>query len=482
MVAGLIIGRNRGAYRIQAEQAAVLLAQREELQAEQRRADLLDERARIAREIHDVLAHSLGALGIQIQAARAVLADHRDIDRADEILAAAQRMAAEGLVETRRAVHALRAGTLPLDEELARVSDTYAQRYHVAATSMSAVSPAPLPPDATIALLRIAQESLVNAAKHAAGQSVAVRLDYSDADVRLTVRNDLAPGRRPGRRDRLSTVNGGYGLTGMRERLRLLNGTLQAGRRDNQWVVTAELPPRPSPGTAGAVTAPGLPAGPLRIVIADDQASVREGLVLLLGGLPGIEVVGAAADGEQALALVAEHHPDAILLDLHMPVLDGIGATRRLTAEHPDVAIVVLTTYADDASVLDALHAGARSYLTKDADRTHIAQALRAAAGGLTVFDPRAHATLLAAAGGTGQAGSRRGARPRRPDPARGRDPRAHRPRDDQPGDRREAVPQQPHDQDPHQPDLRQDRVQGPGRRHRLRAPPPHRLRRPCAG
>ena len=141
----------------------------------------------------------------------------------------------------------------------------------------------------------------------------------------------------------------------------------------------------------------GSPGPPLRIVIADDQASVREGLVLLLGGLPGIEVIGAAADGEQALELVAEHEPDAILLDLHMPVLDGIGAIRRLTAEHPRVAIVVLTTYADDSSVLDALHAGARSYLTKDADRTDIARALHAAAGGLTVIDPRAHATLLAA-------------------------------------------------------------------------------------
>jgi len=135
----------------------------------------------------------------------------------------------------------------------------------------------------------------------------------------------------------------------------------------------------------------------LRVVIADDQASVREGLVLLLGGLPGIEVVGAAADGEQALALVAERKPDAILLDLHMPVLDGIGATRRLVAEHPEVAIVVLTTFADDSTVLDALHAGARSYLTKDADHTEIAKALQAAAGGLTVFDPRVHATLLAA-------------------------------------------------------------------------------------
>ena len=137
---------------------------------------------------------------------------------------------------------------------------------------------------------------------------------------------------------------------------------------------------------------------PLRLVIADDQASVREGLVLLLGGLPGIDVVGAAADGEQALELVAEHKPDAILLDLHMPVLDGTAATRRLTAEHPGVAIVILTTYVDDTSVLDALRAGARSYLTKDADRTDIARALQAAAGGLTVFDPRVHDTLLAAA------------------------------------------------------------------------------------
>jgi DNA-binding NarL/FixJ family response regulator len=142
----------------------------------------------------------------------------------------------------------------------------------------------------------------------------------------------------------------------------------------------------------------GEAARPLRIVIADDQASVREGLVVLLGGLPDIEVVGAAADGQQALQLVAEHEPDAILLDLHMPVLDGLGATRRLTEEHPSVAIVVLTTYADDGSVLDALQAGARSYLTKDADRADIARALHAAAGGLTVLDPRVHATLLQAA------------------------------------------------------------------------------------
>ena len=134
-------------------------------------------------------------------------------------------------------------------------------------------------------------------------------------------------------------------------------------------------------------------------MIADDQASVREGLVLLLGGLPGIDVLGAAADGEQALALVAEHQPDAILLDLHMPVLDGIerhppAGRRASRAWRSSCSPPTWTT----RSVLEALRAGARSYLTKDADRTDIARALRAAAGGLTVFDPRVHATLLAAA------------------------------------------------------------------------------------
>ena len=142
---------------------------------------------------------------------------------------------------------------------------------------------------------------------------------------------------------------------------------------------------------------PGVPA-PLRIVVADDQASVREGLVVLLGTVPEIEVVASAADGEEAVRLVAEKCPDAILLDLHMPVLDGIEATRRLTRQHPGVAVVILTTYVDDSSVLAALQAGVRSYLTKDADCANIVAALRSAATGLSVIDPAARAALLAAA------------------------------------------------------------------------------------
>jgi signal transduction histidine kinase len=234
-----MFGLQRRSYRVQAEQSAALLAQHERLRAEQRRADVLDERARIAREIHDVLAHSLGALGIQIQAAKAMLTDHKDVDRAIEALTTAQRMAAGGLTETRRAVHALRVDTLPLAQELAAVVDTHRQRYHVPVTLETSGVARALPPDAALALLRTAQEAMVNAAKHAPGQRVAVRLDYGEHDVRLSVVNGLdgdgTSARRPGN-------TGGYGLTGMRERLRLLKGTLRAGPQDNEWTVTADLP------------------------------------------------------------------------------------------------------------------------------------------------------------------------------------------------------------------------------------------------
>jgi len=137
---------------------------------------------------------------------------------------------------------------------------------------------------------------------------------------------------------------------------------------------------------------------PVRVVVADDQRVVREGLVTVLSVMPGIEVVGAAADGEQALALVSRHRPQVVLMDLRMPRLDGTEATRRILAAHPTTAVVVLTTYADDDSILGALQAGALGYLTKDAGREHIARAIHAAAGGQAILDPAVQARLVATA------------------------------------------------------------------------------------
>jgi DNA-binding NarL/FixJ family response regulator len=122
---------------------------------------------------------------------------------------------------------------------------------------------------------------------------------------------------------------------------------------------------------------------------------VREGLLLLLGLLPGIEVAGAACDGEEALHLVALHRPDVVLMDLRMPRMDGVEATRRIRKEFPGTHVLVLTTYSDDASIGNALRAGATGYLTKDARPDELARAIASVREGKTQFDPSVQRWLL---------------------------------------------------------------------------------------
>ena len=125
----------------------------------------------------------------------------------------------------------------------------------------------------------------------------------------------------------------------------------------------------------------------IRVVVVDDQQAVREGLVALMGLLDDVEVAGSAADGAEALALLRRlDRIDVVLMDLTMPVMTGVQATERIARDHPDVAVLVLTTYADDGSIAGALAAGARGYLTKDAGRGEIGAALRAVVSGQLTF------------------------------------------------------------------------------------------------
>jgi DNA-binding NarL/FixJ family response regulator len=136
---------------------------------------------------------------------------------------------------------------------------------------------------------------------------------------------------------------------------------------------------------------------PLRVIVADDQRVVREGLTLMLGLIEGIDPVGAAADGEEALAMIDAERPDVVLMDLRMPRLDGIEATRRLAGTHPEVGVVALTTYADDETVVAALQAGARGYLTKDAGAEQIRSAVERVAAGEGAIDPAVQRQLITA-------------------------------------------------------------------------------------
>ena len=133
----------------------------------------------------------------------------------------------------------------------------------------------------------------------------------------------------------------------------------------------------------------------IRVLVVDDHPVVRGGVVGWLAAQPDIDVVGEAGDGLEALALVAEHAPDVVLMDLRMPRLDGVAATERLSAAHPGVRVLVLTTYDTDADIVRAVEAGATGYLLKDTPLPQLADAVRAAARGETVLAPPVAARLV---------------------------------------------------------------------------------------
>jgi len=135
---------------------------------------------------------------------------------------------------------------------------------------------------------------------------------------------------------------------------------------------------------------------PVRVLLVDDQALFREALTMLLDAHSEVEVVGEAANGDEALRIAAELRPDVVLMDLRMPVLNGIAATRRLRAEQPDVRVIALTTFDEDAEVFEALRAGAVGYLLKDVSSTRLVEAVLAAVRDESVLQPSVAAKVVA--------------------------------------------------------------------------------------
>lgn len=227
----LLLGLIRRQGRIQTQQTEELLRQTQRAQQEHLRAAALDERTRIAREIHDVLAHSLGALGVQLEVAEAQL-DKGDVAGAAERVRRARRLAADGLVEARDAVNALRQDVPSLEAALGEL----VRDHDLVAVLRTEGQSRALSSAATVSLLRTARESLTNAARHAPGAPVSVVLTYKPSSVRLAVRNEASS------RPVVAEPSGGFGLTGMRERIALTGGTLTAGRSGEGWEVVAEVP------------------------------------------------------------------------------------------------------------------------------------------------------------------------------------------------------------------------------------------------
>jgi signal transduction histidine kinase len=228
--AGLTVGmgRRQGQERVRQEADLVLARERTELEHE--RAEVLSERNRIAREVHDVLAHTLSALSVQMEAIGTVLDDGGEAADVRDAVGRSRRLVSEGLVETRRAVRVLRDEPVDAAEQIARLGADNEVTFRIAGR------PRPLPPGAGLALVRVAQEAVTNARKHAAGVSAGIELCFLEASVELTVDNELATP------SALAATGGGYGLQGMRERIELVGGSLTAGPHERGWRVHAVVP------------------------------------------------------------------------------------------------------------------------------------------------------------------------------------------------------------------------------------------------
>ena len=388
-------GANSRQAATKAEQAELLLAQTQRSHEEQLRAARLEESTRIARDIHDLLAHALAGLTLQLEATSSLLDQGADRATIKARLDRAHALAREGLRETRRAVGALRGEPIaargrdrsarrgvPIRRRNRRTDNRWGSRSCCRTGRRQPFCASPRRPSPTSANMRRAR------AFRSPCTSVTLRTPTSSSSS-TTTSATTRTGEPAGR------SGGGYGVPGMHERAQALGGTVTAGPH-GRWLAGRVARSRwcraCGPGTGGAMS------DPIRVLVADDQALVREGLMTLLDLADGIEPVAAACDGEEAVLLATRHRPDVVLMDLRMPRLDGVEATRRIRATRPATEIVVLTTHADDQSILGALQAGARGYLTKDAGIAEIARAIQAAAAHQALLDPAVQSRLVAAA------------------------------------------------------------------------------------
>jgi len=361
-------------------QAAGIAIEHARLYGRARELGMAEERNRLAREMHDTLAQGLAAISIQLDVAERLLPAGAEAKR---VVEGAHDLARRALDEARRAVWGLAPSALDgrsLSAALADEVERFTHRSGVEA-ALTAEGDAPtLGDEQATALLRVAQEALHNVEKHAAAGRVRVELarDERDGTVSLLLADD---GRGFDRRAPVDPYHG-FGLTSMRERMRLVGGELEIESAPNWGTrVRARLPlgvEEPRSDGGGLLPTNGqADAAPVRVLVVDDHPLARQGVRRLLEGQPDLVLIGEAVDGAQGVEQALALRPDVVLMDLQMPQLSGAGAVRALRQTWPEARVLVLTTFARDEDVFEALQAGARGYLLKDASQAELIDAIR---------------------------------------------------------------------------------------------------------
>ncbi len=336
-----------------------------QLLTQQRTLSALEERERIGRELHDSIGQAMGYLNLQMQAARALLVDKK-YQAADDLLARSVNAAQQAHNEVREFILGMKKpATAPADfwTALQSYAQTFEEQRRIPVLlSLPADNPRWLTPPRDLHLLRIIQEALTNVDKHAAASQVQIIATQIAPDKAQFIISDNGRGFDPEKRQSpiSQSPNLHFGLNIMRERAVDLDGRLEirsAPGQGTQVLTTVRIEPSPP-------APPPHPSAPLRVLLADDHPLFLEGLVNLLTTY-GVTVVGAARNGLEAQELACQTRPDLIVMDIHMPLCDGIEATRHIKAEFPDQRILMLTVLAEDETLFAALQAGASGYLLK---------------------------------------------------------------------------------------------------------------------
>jgi DNA-binding NarL/FixJ family response regulator/signal transduction histidine kinase len=350
------------------------------------------ERARISREMHDVVAHSLAVVISLAGGATAKLGSHPEQSR--EALESISELGRQALADTRRLLSVLGAeenvavrAPQPGLEQIADLVD------HAAATGLVATlsvrgDPVPVAAGPALAAYRIVQEAITNTVKHAEGaESLTVMLAWTPCCLQIAVTDDGHGARRS------AGSAGGFGLAGHARARRPLrrhrNSRSQATRRMGSQ--------RHDPGHRAGLTVDdgNAPGASVSVILVDDQPLLRKGFRMVLEEEEGIDVVGEASDGAAALDLARRCHPDIVVMDVRMPGMDGIAATRAILAAEPRTRILILTTFDLDDYAFGALRLGASGFILKDILPSEFVQAIRSVASGDAVIAPSVTRRLL---------------------------------------------------------------------------------------
>ena len=319
-----------------------------------------DERRRIARDLHDQLGQQLTALRLTLEMLKAQSVGRSELLVQVETLEALARQLDQDVAFRVRELRPTVLENLGLQEALTNYVRTWSKHCGIRAQLHTGQSTDErLSSDAQTMLYRLAQEALNNVAKHARANHVDVVLEGSSEHVSLII-EDNGVGFDT---SKAQIVGEGLGLIGMHERAGLVGANLQIESTPGQGTTVIVRAPAVTP----AIKTPEMPS--LRILVADDHATVRHGLKLLIDSQPDMGVVGEAADGDGVLKQAAALKPDIIVMDISMPGMNGLVATRMLKRAQPHVAIVALTRHDDDRYLDELLRAGASGYVLKQSPR-----------------------------------------------------------------------------------------------------------------